>query len=268
MKYKIKYLEDMTGGHILRVNDVVYINGYIKTNTYPRGDIGPNDIKQQHATNVVGTIFNIEQPNHLNNYQYLYTVMIRNNLYGIEIPGNMLTLMSNSTVTTNNYFTTGQQVYVSNAMITFLYPTRVEYVKYKVGFISGILPGNLYQITFNNNMIATEVSPNFIYPFAVSTPTYKVSEEAQDISEDENLQENVTNYYLKKTIKWIDKNKEFKNLKKFKKVLETSKGFKHIYKILKKFLVKHKNLKWYDLEDKSNYEDVQDYIRKKLNEIN
>ena len=35
----------------------------------------------------------------------------------------------------------------------------------------------------------------------------------------------------------------------------------------KKFLIKNNKLKWYDLRDKSNYEDIQDYIRKKLSSL-
>lgn len=75
---------------LLNVGTQVYLNGNITTNRYPRGDIGINDIKTIFANNLSGSIFEIELPNLLNGGQFLYTIKIFENLYGIEVKQNQL----------------------------------------------------------------------------------------------------------------------------------------------------------------------------------
>ena len=70
---------------IFQINEIVYLNGEILTNRYPRGDIGVNDIKTIFANNIKGTVFSIELPSFMNKGQFLYTIKIFENLYGIEI---------------------------------------------------------------------------------------------------------------------------------------------------------------------------------------
>ena len=70
---------------IFQINEIVYLNGEILTNRYPRGDIGVNDIKTIFANNIKGIVFAIELPSFMNKGQFLYTIKIFENLYGIEI---------------------------------------------------------------------------------------------------------------------------------------------------------------------------------------
>lgn len=70
---------------VFELNENVYLNGEILTNRYPRGDIGVNDIKTIFAKNIKGTVYSIEFPSFMNKGQFLYTIKIFENLYGIEI---------------------------------------------------------------------------------------------------------------------------------------------------------------------------------------
>ncbi len=85
----------------------------------------------------------------------------------------------------------------------------------------------------------------------------------EDVGENPKLQEQVTKFYLDKTIKWFDKNPEFAKVKKHSKFIKSKKGSGYIYKILKSFIKKNR-VNWYDLRSDDNYEDVKDYIREKL----
>jgi len=75
---------------LFEINEPVFLNGEINTNRYPRGDIGVNDIKTIFANNIKGTIFDVELPSLFNKGQFLYTVKIFENLYGIEITQNKI----------------------------------------------------------------------------------------------------------------------------------------------------------------------------------
>jgi len=79
---------------LFEFGDIIYLNGNITTNRYPKGDIGINDIKQIFANNLKGTIFAIELPNFLNGGQFLYTIKIFENLYAIGVKQNQLSYSS------------------------------------------------------------------------------------------------------------------------------------------------------------------------------
>jgi len=85
----------------------------------------------------------------------------------------------------------------------------------------------------------------------------------EDVGENPKLQEQVTKFYLDKTIKWLGKNPEFAKVKKHAKFIKSKKGMGYIYKTLKSF-IKKTHINWYDLRSDDNYEDVKDYIREKL----
>lgn len=70
---------------VFELNEIVYLNGEILTNRFPRGDIGVNDIKTIFANNIKGTVYSIEFPSFMNKGLFLYTIKIFENLYGIEI---------------------------------------------------------------------------------------------------------------------------------------------------------------------------------------
>ena len=73
-----------------QINEQVYLNGTIKTNTYPNGIIGINNLKTIFVTNIKGTVHHIETPSIINQYNYLYTIKILQNLYAIEVKSNQL----------------------------------------------------------------------------------------------------------------------------------------------------------------------------------
>lgn len=90
-----------------------------------------------------------------------------------------------------------------------------------------------------------------------------IPDNTQDVGDNPRLQEEVTKFYLDKTIKWFDKNPEFAKVKKQAKFIKGKKGSGYIYKILKSFIKKNR-VNWYDLRSDDHYEDVKDYIREKL----
>ena len=95
-------------------------------------------------------------------------------------------------------------------------------------------------------------------PFINSTITY------QNVNADPQLREQVTNFFLKKAIKWVSTYKEFNNDTKLLNKLKSDSGYDIIYKLLKNYINK-KNLNWYDL--RKTYNAVKDYLRYKLANI-
>lgn len=131
----------------------------------------------------------------------------------------------------------------------------------------------LKKISQNDNNTVSNISNSL--PNSVSTinkqltyflppPIINSTVRYQDINKDSKLRNLITMFYLKKTIKWINKYDEFNSMKKLLPELENKHGYKIIYTILRKFVKKH-NYNWYDL--KNYYERVKDYIRHKLNKI-
>lgn len=111
--------------------------------------------------------------------------------------------------------------------------------------------------TQNNIVTYNKPLTYFVPPPMINSSFYY-----QDINTDANLRDNVTNFFLKKTIKWINKYDEFKNNKNLLPKLKTDIGYDLIYNILRQF-VKKNNCNWYDL--RSNYILVKDFIRYRLN---
>ena len=88
----------------------------------------------------------------------------------------------------------------------------------------------------------------------------------QDVGDNFELQEDLTDFFYQKTLKWLDKDLEFNKVKKTKKIIKSKKGRVYINKILKAFVKKNK-VNWYELRDEKNYDDVKEYIRTKLNSL-
>lgn len=109
----------------------------------------------------------------------------------------------------------------------------------------------------SKRIIVTPYSPYLESPYR---------QEPQNIGDNENLKEDVTDFFYTKTLKWLDKDIEFAKVKKTKKVMKSMKGESYIYKILSSFVKKNK-VNWYELRDENNFEDVKDYIRLKLGSL-
>jgi hypothetical protein len=83
-----------------------------------------------------------------------------------------------------------------------------------------------------------------------------------DVNHDKRLRQYVTNYFQKKIISLIEnENEDFQKYKNKIDLLESLKGYKIIYSILKNY-TKKTNTKWYDLRENNKY--VIKYIYKKL----
>jgi hypothetical protein len=88
-------------------------------------------------------------------------------------------------------------------------------------------------------------------------------EETQNIGNDKNLQDDVTEYYQKKTIKWIKNEYEFSKAKKQMNFIKSNQGLHYLKKILLSYVKKY-NKNWYELRNKETKYDIQELIRLKL----
>ena len=109
-----------------------------------------------------------------------------------------------------------------------------------------------------NNVITYDRPLTYFLPPPLITSNFVY----QDINSDPTLRENITNFFLNKTIKWVNNYSEFKNSKYLLPKLKTNIGYELIYNILRQFIKKN-HCNWYDL--RNNYELVKDFIRYKLN---
>lgn len=109
-----------------------------------------------------------------------------------------------------------------------------------------------------------QINDKRVLKYFIPPPIHTSIIEYQDINKDENLRELVTNYFLKKTIKWINKDSNFNHLKDKSLILNSDKGYKIIYNLLREY-VKKGNNNWYDL--RSNKEIIKDYLRYKIGKL-
>jgi hypothetical protein len=109
-----------------------------------------------------------------------------------------------------------------------------------------------------NNVITYERPLTYFLPPPLINSTFIY----QDVNKDPKLREDITNFFLKKTIKWINDYSEFKNSKYLLPKLKTDIGYELIYNVLRQFIKKN-NCNWYEL--RNNYDLVKDFIRYRLN---
>jgi hypothetical protein len=95
-------------------------------------------------------------------------------------------------------------------------------------------------------------------------PIISTYHQYQDVNNDKNLQHMETVFFLKRTIEYINYEKSWKGLKKFKKHLNGPDGYEIIHKLLKLF-VRRGNTNWYDLKVQKDL--VLDYIKHKLTKL-
>jgi len=95
-------------------------------------------------------------------------------------------------------------------------------------------------------------------------PIISTQFEYQDVNKDSNLRKLITNFYLKKSIKWISTYDEFEHCKKILFKIKSDNGYNIIYNLLKQYIDKN-NANWYDL--KKSYSNVKDFLRYKLGKL-
>jgi hypothetical protein len=87
----------------------------------------------------------------------------------------------------------------------------------------------------------------------------------QDVGDNPNLQSDVTDFFYTKVLKWINKDIDFKHLKKHYSFFKNHSGKKYIYNMLRLFVKKSK-ANWYDLREQ-NYDIVKKYLKSKIGNI-
>jgi hypothetical protein len=122
----------------------------------------------------------------------------------------------------------------------------------------------LYTIPSTNNIINTSniISTNNITSYFTPPPFYYGIDIYTNVNVDPNLRQMVTEFYLKKSIKWINTNTIFSSYKKILEQLNSSKGYNIIYNLLREFCHKY-NIKWYELRE-NNYNNVKHFLHKKF----
>jgi hypothetical protein len=85
--------------------------------------------------------------------------------------------------------------------------------------------------------------------------------EYQNVNKDINLRKDVTDFFHRKVLKWIEEYPEFSHLKSQKFYLQSDEGKMHIYNLLRHF-IKKSGINWYDLRD--NYSIIKEYLSEKL----
>jgi len=88
----------------------------------------------------------------------------------------------------------------------------------------------------------------------------------QDVGDNPNLQSDVTIFFYKKVLKWINNYDDFRHLKKHYNYLNGPSGNEYIYNLLRLFVKKSK-ANWYDLRDQKNYKIIKKYLKSKIGNI-
>lgn len=116
------------------------------------------------------------------------------------------------------------------------------------------------------NTLNSQVYKNSTPKTQLVSSLFSQTEDYQDINEDKELQEEVIKFYHKKTLKWLEKNEEFKKSKKHLKFIKSKKGINYVKTMLKSYIKKYE-AKWYELRSEENYSDVKEFIRKTLSSL-
>lgn len=83
----------------------------------------------------------------------------------------------------------------------------------------------------------------------------------QNVNNDARLQNNVTNFFHKKLLKWLNTDNKFAKFKDNENILSSKKGKYLIHTLLHKVIIKS-GINWYDLRD--NYKLIKKFIYLKL----
>jgi hypothetical protein len=107
------------------------------------------------------------------------------------------------------------------------------------------------------------MNKNNIKKYYIPPPYINSVIQYQNVGSDPNLRRLITEFYLKKSIKWIKNYKEFENSKKNLSKLESNQGTKIIYNLLRNCSKKY-NINWYDMKEQSKYNVIKDYLKYEL----
>ena len=178
---------------IFDINEIVYLNGNILTNRFPRGDIGINDIKTIFANNIKGTIYSVELPSFMNMGKFLYTVKIFENLYGIEIVQSKI-----------SKFPTGSDalIYINNKPVMVDTTSNINQFVANISNVSNIPNGIGFNPLNNLDDYNTLNELNFI------NKHLEIQNEINkhNLNLDKNVQKSTSKYFYYKLIdKWLYK---------------------------------------------------------------
>jgi len=104
---------------------------------------------------------------------------------------------------------------------------------------------NIYIKKYINKIYYYNMNKYIIKKYYPPPPIQDSIYEYQNLNKDPKLRNEVTNFFKKKVLKWINKYPEFEILK------SKNINYDSIFKILRK-IVKKKNLNWYELRSKSH----------------
>jgi len=121
----------------------------------------------------------------------------------------------------------------------------------------------MYWNNTNNNLNNNSNVVNRPLRYFVPPPIIDSTLVYQNVNKDENLRELMTEFFLKKSIKWVSSYNDFKDSKKSLSQLKTN-GYNIIYNILRSYCKKN-NINWYDL--KKSYNKIKDYLKYELTKI-
>ena len=204
-----------------------------------------------------------------------------NTIFNAGIIG-CLAQTQSTTYSTPGYYNIGDRVLISNKLVKILNSNTDKFIVHQYGTIVEVLTNGFYTVLFDDYTKGINIYGRDIDLIQQADYTFNKSSLAnlallnnlnkqsfsdiQDVGNNPELQEQITKFYIKKTIKWLNKDKEFTKFTKQSKFIDSQEGRKFIYKTLKLFVKKNK-VNWYDLRNDETYEDVKDYIREKISHL-
>lgn len=284
---------------LYEINDIVYLNGEITLNRFPRGDIGINDIKKIYLNNIKGSVFEIELPSIYNKNQFLYTIKIFENLYAIEVPSNKMSkypISSNGIINwTNNNDLFSKTNPLANPILnpltnSFINPTlnpltnlnqlnqlNVQNLQNLQNQQNQIAQFNLNQMNMYKNLntsksVQKTITKYYYYKLIddwLRTKLFKLLAFVEFVDNEPQLIKSMSKYSVEKVIRDSDENID-KRIKYFENNIITKK----IVKQLLKKIVKNMCINWYDLnKNESTIQKVfleyfYDLLENSINSIN
>ena len=106
------------------------------------------------------------------------------------------------------------------------------------------------------------IPPSSVSTYFVPPPIIPTLREKIDINKDKDLRKQVTDFFYRKSKKWMEDDNDFKKTKKNLSLIKSNEGYNIIYQLIRKFVKKYK-VNWYDIR-KYHYSLIKKYLKKKL----